>query len=252
MDNVHVQDDQQELALAAELQAALLPKAVPHDFPHLQAAARNAMCRHIGGDFYDFVRINEDQLGVVVGDVIGHGVQASLVMAQIMGFLRSEPSKRSRPQQVVDQLNRMLLDLGDKTNTQVLCTLIYGVIDAPSGIGLFVNAGHPAPLVCTATTCAAMCGEGANLLLGVEPYPYSEICRTFVPGERLILYTDGLLDARNAEGEFFCIDRLLDVVRQHLRSDPRNCAEAVFRSVAAFRSRQPQVDDETIVVIDRV
>ena len=103
-----------DLALAAELQAALLPKSCPSDCPNHVAAARNRMCAGVGGDFYDFLRINDEQIALVIGDVVGHGVRASLIMAQIMGFLRSEPSRLPRPMQLVSSLNDMLIDLGDK------------------------------------------------------------------------------------------------------------------------------------------
>jgi len=76
-----------DLALAAQLQAALLPASCPSDCPHQSAAARNRMCGRVGGDFHDFLRINPDQTAILVGDVVGHGVRAALLMAKIMGFL---------------------------------------------------------------------------------------------------------------------------------------------------------------------
>jgi len=101
-----------DLALAAELQAALLPSACPTDCVHQEAAARNRMCGRVGGDFYDFIRINEDQVAVVIGDVVGHGVRASLLMAKIMGHLRGKPADRNRPGELIADLNDTLFGPG--------------------------------------------------------------------------------------------------------------------------------------------
>jgi phosphoserine phosphatase RsbU/P len=241
-----------DLALAAELQAALLPLKCPLDCAHQRAAARNRMCGSIGGDFHDFIAINEDQAAIVIGDVVGHGVRASLIMAQIAGFLRSSDSRRSRPAELVAALNRMLIDLGERAGTITSCSLIYGVIDAPTGLAILINAGHPHPFLCDIPAGTVDLLASHNLLLGVEEFQPEEICLAFEPGHRLVLYSDGLTDAVDSEGRQFSKDILEGVVRQHLRSAPRECADAVFDAVAAHRAGQKQADDETIVVIDRI
>ena len=127
-----------DLALAAELQAALLPSSCPADCPHQEAAARNRMSGRVGGDFYDFIRINPDQVAVVIGDVLGHGVRASLLMAQIMGRLRGNPAGGNRPRERIADLNDMLLALGERIGQTMLCSLFYAVIDLPAGSLFFV------------------------------------------------------------------------------------------------------------------
>ena len=241
-----------DLALAAQLQAALLPRACPSDCPHQRAAARNRMCRSIGGDFYDFLRLNDDQIALAVGDVVGHGVRSSLIMAQIMGFLRFADKRRSRPPQMVAALNRMLIELGEKTGSVTPCSIIYGVIDAPTGLAVFVNAGHPRPFLCGDESCGVTHLHAHNILLGVEDFEPEEICLTFKPGQRLALYTDGLADAASPSGEPFGDERLREAICRQSASDPDQCADAVFAAVAAHRDGAAQLDDETIVVIDRV
>ncbi|NQU75936.1 MAG: serine/threonine-protein phosphatase [Planctomycetes bacterium] len=250
----HVGTNEQELdlALAAELQAALLPKACPTDCPHHIAAARNRMCAGVGGDFYDFMRINEDQIGLVIGDVMGHGVRASLIMAQIMGFLHSHPLELSRPVSIVAAVNEMLIGLGNRIGSVLSCSLLYVVIDVPTGIGLFVNAGHLAPFICRRRRTQPLHLEQRNMVLGVEEFTPVEACHTFSPAERLVMFTDGIIDAANPAGGRFGDDRLHAVVDEYLTADPDTCAEAVFRAVAEFRQGARQTDDETIVVIDRV
>jgi len=251
-ERVSDRDHQLDLALAAELQAALLPKSCPAECRHQVAAARNRMCGSVGGDFYDFIRINDEQHIIVIGDVVGHGTRAALMMAQIMGFLRSRPGDLSHPTETVKSLNEMLIDLGNRIDSVTPCSILYGVFDVPSAVGFFVNAGHPAPILCQDGGCGVL-GHGArNLLLGIERFEPSETCLTFRPGQRLAMYTDGIIDARNARGEHFGLSRLRKVVSQNAGNTPQACADAVFEAVDRFRRGTPQDDDETIVVIDRI
>lgn len=245
-------EHEQDLALAAELQAALLPKQCPSDCPHQVAAARNRMCATIGGDFHDFIRINRDQTAILVGDVVGHGVRSSLLMAQIMGWLRSEPAHRSRPAQVVGELNRMLIDLGERTDSILPCTLFYAVLDLPSGIAFFVNAGHPKPLLCDANKGTVLPLGDNNLLLGVDAFEPEEGCHTFQPGQRLVLYTDGITDAMNVQGDFFGSHRLRELIHATIRETPSRCSDLVFQAIDTHRATAPQQDDETLVVLDRL
>ncbi len=244
--------DKLDLALAGELQAALLPKDCPTDCPNQVAAARNRMCASVGGDFYGFIRANQDQAVIFIADVVGHGVRASLIMAQIIGYLHSQPTSLTRPKEQITNLNQMLIDLGQRTDSVIPCSMLYGVIDAPTGTGFFVNAGHYSPILCRQGVCGIIDLGSRNLMLGIEEFDYSESCHTFAPGDRLILYTDGLVDATNEKGEMFGEQRLQEFARQHISDTPDECADGIFHAVENFRQGQPQRDDETIVVIDRV
>jgi len=242
---------QRELALAAQLQAALLPRTCPADCPHQQAAARNRMCSTIGGDFYDFIRLNEDQIAIAIGDVVGHGVQASLMMAQIMGFLRSQARAISRPAGLISALNRMLIDLGDKIRSVMLCSVFYAIIDGPTGTGFFVNAGHPPGLLWDRDSGGIRRLASAGMLLGIEPFQPEEMCHTFTPGQRLVLYTDGIVDVRNPGGEQFGQKRLERIIAESAELGPRELVDRIFQAVDDFRGPAPQRDDETLVVVDR-
>jgi len=244
--------ENEDLLLAAELQAALLPKECPSGSPHYEAAARNRMCGTVGGDFYDFIQLNDDQIALVIGDVVGHGVSAALLMANIMGFLRSDLVNRTKPHRVVAELNDLLLELNDKTGSIMLCSLLYTVIDGPTGCGFFANAGHPRPILCDADRCSASPMGSCNMLLGVEPFDPHEQCHTFTSGQRMTLYTDGITDAANAAGLRFGNDRLHDIIAGNSKSRPQQLADAVFDEVQIFRGGAEQTDDESIVVFDRV
>lgn len=241
-----------DLALAVQLQAALLPKECPPGCPNQVAAALNRMCGGVGGDFYDFIRINDEQIALLIGDVVGHGVRASLIMAQIMGYLRSRPGGLSRPIEIISTLNRVLLDLGERAGSALPCSMFYAVIDSPTGINVFVNCGHPAPFICDRDKRLTTYLGPSNLLLGIEEFTPLDGCHTFTRGERMILYTDGLIDAADSEGRRFGESRLLDVINSRGGDDPVHCTEAVFRAVDEFRRSATQIDDETIVIIDRL
>ncbi len=246
------EDDQQDLALAAELQAALLPKTCPAACDNQVAAARNRMCGSVGGDFYDFLHINDDQIALVIGDVIGHGVRAALLMTKILGWIRSDIQNRTRPLEVITGLNRMLIDLSDRTKTIMSCTMFYAVLDIPSGIVFFVNAGHYRPILCDKEKCAAIPFGSRNMLLGVEDFTPEEDCLTFMSGQWMVLYTDGIIDAADIDGERFGESALHEIIASRLDNTVDECADAVFDAVEKFRRGARQEDDETIVIIDRL
>ena len=238
--------------MAAQLQAALLPKACPGRCPHQAIGARNRMCQTVGGDFYDFLSLNDEQIVIVIGDVIGHGVRASLLMSKIMGSLRADSRDRSRPASAVNALNTMLIDLGNEIDTILSCSLLYTVIDLPTGMGFLINAGHPPPVICDrAKNVTHQVGQH-DLVLGVEAYEPHELCHTFTPGERLVMYTDGIVEAANDRRELFGRRRLLDTLSDCADIGPQATADAVMDAVDVFRGDAPQSDDESVVVVDRL
>lgn len=244
--------DSSDLALAAELQAALLPKACPQDCQHQRLAARNRMCGHVGGDFYDFLRINDEQIAFLIGDVVGHGIRGALLMAKIMGFLRSEAQNLAQPTKVMSALNDMLVDVGDRTESVLVCSMFYVVVDLPSGVAIYVNAGHPQPFLCSRTTCQTLHLGPRNLLLGIEEFDPKEGCYTFTSGQRLVLYTDGITEAHNVDRQMFGDDRLHKLVTDHADADAEQLAQIVFDAVDEFRRGAERTDDESIVVVDRL
>lgn len=246
------QEHELDLALAAELQAALLPDRCPTDCVHQVAATRNRMCGSVGGDFFDFIRLNQDQYAIVIGDVVGHGVQAALLMAKISGFLHTDLAVRARPSDTIKALNRMLISLGERVNSVLSCSIVYAVIDAPSGVGFFINAGHPRPFICDRNACSTLHIGPHNLLLGIEDFEPKEACHTFVPGQRMVLYTDGVTDAMNDQMERFGDQRLHEIISTHAENSAEQCADAIFAAIDSYRNGEAQTDDETVVVIDRV
>lgn len=244
-------EEELDLALAADLQSALLPTFQPSPASKNPLAALNRMCGSVGGDFYDFLPINDEQSAVVIGDVVGHGIRASLIMARIMGMIRSDPTFRGRPRQLIIALNRMLLDLGDRVGSVLPCSVFYAVLDEPTGTTFFINAGHPQPLLSGRTNSDSLSLGPRNPLLGVEDFDPKEGCHTFQPGQRLVMYTDGLVESANADGDMFGLPRLRHAIARSAEGPPEQCARNVFHAIDDFRQETRQMDDETIVVMDR-
>ena len=245
-------EEELDMALAAELQAALMPSDWDINSPNYAAAALNRMCGRVGGDFCDFIRLNNDQVAVAVGDVGGHGVRASLLMARVMGFLRGRPPECSRPTDIVRKVNEMLLDLGDRLGAAMSCSLFYVVLDTPSDTAFYVNTGLPAPVLMNRQSGEITRLWPHGVMLGLEDFEPTEGCHTFSPGERLVLCTDGVINATDASDESFGDGRLDEVLRHYAEAPGRACVQAVFRDVDDFRRGARQRDDETILVVDRL
>lgn len=254
---MHLQDDVMpsealDLALAAELQSALLPRQCPTVCDQHTAAARNRMCGRVGGDFYDLLGIDDQHAAVAIGDVIGHGVRAALLMSKILGMLRSDLAKgRDDPREVILAVNRSLIDISERAGAALPVSMVYGVIEPSSGRGRFVNAGHPEPLIYRPGEDRWLSLGEHGLVLGVEEYEPDLSEHTFQSGDRLALLTDGLLESRNSDGEFFGLQRVRELLARTAGQDPEQAADALFEAVDEHRGSAEQMDDETLLVIDR-
>ena len=238
-----------ELKLAAAVQEALLAENIPACRCG-KMVLENRMCREIGGDFYHFRELGQDQIALAVGDVVGHGIGAALVMTLIMGILRADRLDHRRPSRVAELINDTLLKLGDRLNLPITCTLIYGVVDLPSGLLLYVNAGQPRPLIYNRQRCATQQLPPTTMMLGVQSGVLPESCHNFGKSDRLVLFTDGITEAHNPDGQPFGCDHLAQLVVAAAAEAPEFLIEQVFAHVADFTNTAPREDDQTLVVID--
>ncbi len=244
--------DQEQLAremrLAHDLQLKLLPP--PHIVgPEARAAARVVPAESVGGDFYLLARLAADRTGVVIGDVSGHGYQAALVMALAMSAAAIHVQAVVDPAVALDAVRRSLADELDSTEMSI--TLFYGVLDEADGVLRFANAGHPHAFVQRAN------GACERLAASIPPLGFADgpIAGSVVPlspGDRLVLFTDGVTDARNAAGDRFGEPAVLAACACGPDATPDDVLDAVFESVRAFVGDTPLLDDLAVVVVDRV
>lgn len=239
-----------DLSLAHEIQALLLPKEVPA-VPGLELAAFSVPARKIGGDYYDFFRIDEEHLGIVIADVSGKGVGAGMVMSICRTVLRSCTHGVLRPEQAVCRLNEVLArDLAE----DMFVTLLYVVIDLQSRRVSVARAGHERPLAWRASTARVEPLESVGLAIGVaDDETFSSALgraeTTMAPGDLLVLYTDGVTEAMDPKGEEWGVAGL----RATLEVGAARGADAVVSGVRErllrFVGDRPPHDDMTLVAL---
>jgi sigma-B regulation protein RsbU (phosphoserine phosphatase) len=236
-----------ELAIAREIQASILPGNRP-EVKNLRVAAAYRPMTSVAGDFYEFIPVDQHRIGFLVADVTGHGVPAALIAAMIKVAMQSVVACAPDPREVLRGLNRVLFA---QLRTQ-LVSAAYLWLDTENRIARYSAAGHPPLLHCREGNLQRI--ESNGLLLGVLPEPDYPVCdMPILPGDRFVLYTDGVIEPENSLGQSFGEFQLDQVVRNH-RSHPPD--EFLNHLLAEISRRQPastaQQDDITLIVIDVV
>lgn len=246
---VEKQKLEHELALARDIQMSLLPPALP-SVPGFDFGARLLPMSQVGGDFYDFIPLGDGKLGIAVGDVSGHGMPAALIMAITLALLRAEACLGCSPSQVLTSVNEELLKLGTR---RMFVTVLYGVLDASTGEFVYARAGHEPPVVALPGTAPGLADLTGGQMLGLFPeVVLSDVRQNLPPGGSLVLYTDGVIEARGAEREFFGEERLADAVLQTRAWTAQAVCDSLMAAVAAHAGGLPQQDDITIVCARRL
>ena len=235
----------QELRVAALIQQTLLPKELPQlDGWNIEAYYQSA--RAVGGDFYDFIPLPGGRIGLVIGDVTDKGVPAALVMATTRSTLRSIAAQHDDPGKVLAMANDSLVP---EIPPAMFVTCLYGILSPETGDLVFANAGHNLPYVRSATGVRELRARG--MPLGLMPgMPYEVNSAKLELGETLLLTSDGIVEAHDADGEMFGFERLMDLVgRQDQEND---LISQVLAELRQFRSAElEQEDDVTMVAVRR-
>ena len=241
-DRVVVRD---ELEVARELQREILPRQAP-DVPGYEFAFSYRTANTIGGDYYDFLPLEDGRLVVVMGDASGHGIAAGLLMAIANSALKLGFDVDPDPTAAAGLVNRALCRTGGRRS---FMTLFCGVLEPDSGHLRFVCAGHPFPFLRRAGGGATELGTGA-LPLGIRMEHELELHETVVaPGDTLLLYTDGVVETLDRAGESFGFERLQKALAPGGSSEVIH--ERVLRELDLFRGDEPVYDDCSLVVINR-
>jgi serine phosphatase RsbU (regulator of sigma subunit) len=246
---VEKQRMEEALKLAHDIQMSMLPKRFP-PFPHrpefaLYAAIEPA--REVGGDFYDFMLIDDDHLGFAIGDVSGKGVPASLFMSVAKTLLRVTAGKRSHPGAVLAELNNELCRDND---TGMFVTLFYGILHLRTGKLEYGSGGHNPPYVLSQNGAAEALEQTGGMALGIlEGVTYRTKQITLQAGEGLFLYTDGVTEAMDSAGNLFSERRLQEFLQRAPKLSPTELIQNVVSEVKRFSCGAEQSDDITALAI---
>lgn len=239
----------QELRLATDFQRMLLPKKCP-EIPGVDIAAASRPAMEVGGDFYDFFWLAPDRLGIVIADVSGKGIPGALIMSMVRSVMRAESVHARSPSAVLERVNQTMLS---DTRENVFITMIYGVLDLSTQTLTFARAGHE-PVVAYSTDDTGMrllTPDGIALGL-VDEKMFAVISDQDIPlhnGDLLVLYTDGVVEARNRESEEYGQERFLETIRAHAGQSPGELIETLVGDVDRFARDGRQSDDITLVVV---
>ncbi len=234
---------ERQLNMARDVQLRMLPQTLP-TVAGFEIAARYVPSFEVGGDFYDFIDL-PGNLGLAVADVSGKGLAASLLMAAVRSSLRAYAQDLYDIDQIVSRVN---VALSRDTLMSEFATLFYGVLDPVTRRMTYCNAGHEPPLLLRRGKIIRL--EAGGMVVGVDPnQTYERGILTFEPGDMLLLYTDGLMDALNFSGERFGRPRVIQALRDAGGRIAHDAVNHVLWEMRRFAGLNPRMDDTTLVVI---
>jgi sigma-B regulation protein RsbU (phosphoserine phosphatase) len=245
---------EEELRIAREIQMSLLPRQAP-PMPGLSLAALCVPAREVGGDYYDFFALGPRRLGLLVADVAGKGTSAALYMAELKGLMLSLSQIHESPRQLLIEVNRII---ANNLDSRSFITMTYAVLDLERRTMTYARAGHT-PLVhrASASPPQARLMAPSGMVVGLQldglSHMFSELLEEItvplVDGDVFVLYTDGLSEAMNAEGELFGEDRLRALIEEHGDLGADGLRERIVRDVEAYVAGADPHDDMTLIVV---
>lgn len=236
---------EEELLIAREIQRQLLPTSCP-ELENFEIAAINIPSRQVGGDYYDCMKINEQQYGFCIADVSGKGAPAALLMSNLQASLHVLANIGLEISEMTSRINNLIYE---NTGLDKFITYFYGVLDLPERTFTYVNAGHNPPYVFHKDGSFQILEEG-GLILGMMPnVPYKKETVTLESGDCLVMFTDGVSEAMNIDGEEFEEKRIEACVLEHFNLSAEDILQQIVSAVKQFAADQPQADDVTLLLM---
>jgi serine phosphatase RsbU (regulator of sigma subunit)/putative methionine-R-sulfoxide reductase with GAF domain len=238
-----------ELDLAREIQKSFLPASCPN-VPGYTVAAAWKSARRVGGDFYDFMLLSNGNMGIVIADVADKGVPAALFMALSRTLTRATAMSGRTPSDALRRTNTLIMA---DARSDLFVTVFYGLLHPRSGNFTYANAGHNPPLWLKARSGAVSRLQQHGMALGVlNDVPLTEHVIQLEAGDVLALYTDGVTEAFNIDGEEFGVERLEQALQANADRSAEDIVAAIETAVDEFVGNEPPFDDFTLVVLKRV
>ncbi len=239
-----------DLEIARDIQRILLPEKSPN-IPGFEIAGLNIPARQVSGDYFDYIRVDEHRLGLAIADVSGKGVPASLIMAICRSVLRSQAPQNPSPAEVLKAVNRQLYP---DIKEDMFISMAYLVVDHAIGSVMLARAGHDAPLLYRRAQQTVELIKPPGMVVGIDSGSvFDRITNDFaIPldqGDCLVLYTDGVTEALDAEGFEFGIDRMIQSARASAAHGASAIITRLIDDLRNFVGAQPQNDDITLITI---
>jgi len=237
---------EKELEVARRIQLSMLPEQLPEvrGFTfgaHMQAA------RQVGGDFYDLFPLNDGHIAIVIGDVCDKGVPSALYMALTRSLLRAEALRNETPANTLQRVNSLLLDM---STSSLFVTVLYGVLDLSSRHFTYARAGHELPILCRAGGSLPSITHADGGLIGLFPeIQVDEGSIELLPGDVLLLFSDGASDASNPLEQMFGHERLAQALQTCIGGHAQAVCDHLLAAILAHQQNAPQFDDITLVII---
>jgi sigma-B regulation protein RsbU (phosphoserine phosphatase) len=244
---------EEELLLAREIQQALAGEGFPECPNRLAFGARYIPISGLAGDFFEVMKFTDDRFGVLICDVMGHGVRSALIVAMLRGLLEKQRAQTTDPGLFLQGLNDGLAAILERAGTTLFATAFFGVIDLSAGNFKYACAGHPGPMIAgknfvrQIANGRAQKGPGLGLVKGAF-YPTLDI--DLVEIDRILLFTDGVLEAENQSGEPFFENRLMEIIAMKAEEPLESLLDGVLQSVLGFSEGQRFDDDVCLLGIE--
>jgi serine phosphatase RsbU (regulator of sigma subunit) len=239
---------EEELTIARDLQTSMLPATCPQ-IEGFEIAATSIQAREVGGDFFDFIEMGKRKVGLVIGDVTGKSVSGALVMSASRSVFRMLSEGELTVDEIMDRANRRTKK---DITSGMFVALLYAVLDAEDKTLRLCSAGQTLPIYFSAVTGEArlVTTEGDTFPLGIlEDAEYQETRLQLEPGDKVIFYTDGIVEAMNEQEDIFGFERLLEVVREAQLMSADSLLKEIVEQVDAFAIGAEQHDDLTVIVL---
>lgn len=234
---------EQELSIAREIQQALLPRGMDA-YPHLAVTGVHRPCHEVGGDYFDVFAVDEDRTAILIADVSGKGLGAALLTMMLQGAL-SGMTLGVDPARVFEQMNRFLCE---HTNLGRYATMFFGMLGR-DGTFEYIRAGHPSPILVRGGSAMELYSGGSFPVGLVEQATFSSTRVQFEPGDTLVLYSDGITEAENAEGALFGFERLGMALEANAGASIDQVEQNVLTAIENFAAGASQSDDITMLIV---
>ena len=249
-DQSQLKNFQSHVTKASKLQRMLMPKSEPQ-VDGFDIAGKSISCDETGGDYYDFINPDEwgqEKIGIVVADVIGHGISAAILMTSVRASFRERILSPGSGVSIVSDVNNRLVQ--DIEALNLFITMFYSEIDLKEKCFRWVHAGHESALSYDPATDTSDILGGEGLPLGVmQDWVYEESKIQIQPGQIILIGTDGIKEACNPENEHFGNERLQMVIKDNHRKSAKDILDEVYNALESFRGSAERKDDETMVVV---